>query len=929
MFRSEFDRQFVDVQWSPDGNAIVTNSVDWNPHQYKNRMRIVRWDSQGNTKRQVFEHFGQIDYDFGDFSPDCKFAIIGGSEGSVVNQQGKALVIDMGTGDPLYQVITVGKKVASLCVDPQSRFVAISSQSRHPRIRQKVFDEVSIYDVLTGRTDAPPFVHPPSYYVTDMRFSSPTQLMTVARHFRGDKGIVHIWEVTSGELVGRPLKHQDWIRRASFCPDGRIYTASGYAVRIWDVDSGQLSVNPLTHEAPVTEASVTADSMRLVTACRPNGSQICLWDTHTGEQVGSCLWQQAPIDRMEVDNTGTVAVIASKGNVLSAWQWPLNSSLISHQGEIWKALLAKNGTQLLTAGLDGKAQIWDCETGQPLLENAIEPGGAIRDADLSYDGTLLVMVTRGKKKGAVVWNLAESRQVRDLSADGHAANYASFHPKDSSKVLTIDVPSAVNLYDSTGKDLLPDVFTAHDYRVLAGFTPDASSVYTVERGKDGSMEVRLWSATTGELRHGKRPRHETTIAHITFSPDGKRILTTSHDCTARVWDLESCAGVFPRLRHRNPVGEAEFSPDGSRIVTCSDVYARIWDATTGEPTGQVFDHPSEVRKAIFSPDGLLLLTSTSSTVWLRNINSGELVTTIQYPANITGVFFDRESTRLFVVSGSRVYVEDLTPSMDTIGALHNDIELISQRRLEETATGLTWLPPKEITKRWHGYRDRQMHGEWPNEQVDWHRTQFTVAKERHQYQASIWHLDRMASVRASKPELVIAKGDTLGALERWEEALENYSQVREDYAKDIDFAFRYAVCCLKAGELDRYRRLCSDLLATHVLTNDEESLTRIVEICVLGPKGLDDYSQLIEPVEVLLHDVTKKWETSLHAAIALLTFRSGDSEGAAAYYAKHVLSTSYDRAPRAKLFVSMMTREAGWEEISNKAFAEAKVLGRT
>jgi WD40 repeat protein len=64
-----------------------------------------------------------------------------------------------------------------------------------------------------------------------------------------------------------------------------------------------------------------------------------------------------------------------------------------------------------------------------------------------------------------------------------------------------------------------------------------------------------------------------------FSPDGKRIVTTSRDNTARVWDAETGHLLATLTGHINRVNNAAFSPDGKRIVTAGeDGTARVYIA---------------------------------------------------------------------------------------------------------------------------------------------------------------------------------------------------------------------------------------------------------------------------------------------------------------------------------------------------------------
>ena len=110
----------------------------------------------------------------------------------------------------------------------------------------------------------------------------------------------------------------------------------------------------------------------------------------------------------------------------------------------------------------------------------------------------------------------------------------------------------------------------------AEFSPDSKRVVTTsDRGT-----ARVWDAETGEAVT-KPMKHEGPVLRAAFSPDGKRLITGSVDRTAGIWDAET-GGLIHRLDHGAPVWFVAFSPWGGRVTTIdAEDHTRVWDAKTG------------------------------------------------------------------------------------------------------------------------------------------------------------------------------------------------------------------------------------------------------------------------------------------------------------------------------------------------------------
>ena len=82
--------------------------------------------------------------------------------------------------------------------------------------------------------------------------------------------------------------------------------------------------------------------------------------------------------------------------------------------------------------------------------------------------------------------------------------------------------------------------------------------------------------------------HQEVVWAVTFSPDGKTVLTGSGDRTARLWSATDGSPVGAPIVHPANVNAVAFSPDGKRILTGSnDSTVRMWRASDGAPIGEV------------------------------------------------------------------------------------------------------------------------------------------------------------------------------------------------------------------------------------------------------------------------------------------------------------------------------------------------------
>ncbi len=334
-----------------------------------------------------------------------------------------------------------------------------------------------------------------------------------------------------------------------------------------------------------------------------------------------------------------------------------------------------DGTNVLTASYDGTARIWDAKTGKLLHTLRQVNGPRVYSAYYSQDHDSRLIVTAAEDGKVQIWNAKTGEQIGDPAEPvrhGGVVWMASFNPA-ATLVVSASADATARVWDaSTGKPYQyrgKDVVLQHDRGVdSAAFSPNGKMIVT--SSEDGT--ARIWNAQTGEPL-GEPMRHRGPVNLAVFSPDSAYVVTASSDHTARIWKVPengkpgAIEMIGQPMRHEGWVRSALYSPDGRFIITASyDKTARVWDAGTGLPLGGPMNHSDTVYKARFGSDSSTIVTASSDHTakvwkWQRPEELPVMRQPGDKPDALISAFFDgndAHGSRLAAVSEHGVQIWD-------------------------------------------------------------------------------------------------------------------------------------------------------------------------------------------------------------------------------------------------------------------------------
>ena len=469
------------------------------------------------------------------FSHKGRFLV--GASNSIIGEKSIIEIWDLTDEFRLIKTHLVNSSIYSLASSPEQdgRYIASGASDKTIKIwdTHKDFECIKILEGHLG-------------IVFSVQYSQDGKYLVSA----SEDNTIKVWDVNNDyKCIKTFSNHTNLVISATFSKNGNyILSASAdTTIRLSQMEAREecRTLEDNMHDVKYAEYRPDGRYILSITSAPYEAPKLRIWDPHQDFKCIKRKWSDSyryDISTYSLDNRYILSIYGAYIDILDAENHQCVETLKGHNRKVISASFSPCSKYIVSTSYDKTIRLWDIEDDYncKILDTL---NSTPTYATFSHNGKYIIGYT---KDTINIWNSKSLKKIK--------------------------------------KAVLPD---GNIKKLIC--SPDNKTIALIQ---NGSLCLKLWKIMGAKKSFLNLIGHTDQINHISYSSDGRYILSASKDKTIKVWETKYGHCVKTYKGHLGPVNSAFFSPDGTNVISASDDGTiKIWEGI--RPLQELIDETRE------------------------------------------------------------------------------------------------------------------------------------------------------------------------------------------------------------------------------------------------------------------------------------------------------------------------------------------------
>ncbi|KAI9301642.1 hypothetical protein BJ944DRAFT_168717, partial [Cunninghamella echinulata] len=295
----------------------------------------------------------------------------------------------------------------------------------------------------------------------------------------------------------------------------------------------------------------------------------------------------------------------------------LATEYVGHNAQATVARYSPSGFYIASGDIHGNVRIWDTVGEENILKSEIRPiSNKISDIAWDSESKRIIAVGDGKERFGHAFLFDTLSSVGEITGHSKVINSVSIRQQRPFRAVTASDDMTVSFFHGVPFKYNKTIRDHTRFIHAVEFSPNGD--FFVSVGADG--KIFLYDGKTGDKVEELNvdDGHNGGIFSVSWSPDSTQILTSSADCTAKVWDINA----------KKVINTFEFGSSSVENQQVGNLWQNDWlistslsgefnylDKNSGKVSRTIDGHSKAITSLAVTPDDTLLTGSYDGRIY--------------------------------------------------------------------------------------------------------------------------------------------------------------------------------------------------------------------------------------------------------------------------------------------------------------------------